>query len=71
MTYLTSSATPAPLASTGIAAGFAGLVDAVRNHFRVRRSMNELRALSQESLRDIGIERSEIERIVQFGRVGY
>ncbi|MCA0317878.1 MAG: DUF1127 domain-containing protein [Proteobacteria bacterium] len=71
MTYMTSSAASAPLASGGIAAGFAGILGAISNHFRVRRSMNELRALSPESLRDIGIERSEIERVVQFGRVGY
>lgn len=71
MTYITSSATSASLASGGITSRLADLVGAVRNHFQVRRSMNELRALSPESLRDIGIERSEIERVVRFGRVGY
>jgi uncharacterized protein YjiS (DUF1127 family) len=65
MTYLTSSTTLAP--STG-PSFFAGIVAGLRNHFQIRRSVNELRALSPEMLRDIGIDRSEIERVARFGR---
>jgi uncharacterized protein YjiS (DUF1127 family) len=71
MTYMTSSASSATLASGGIASRFASFVAAVQEHFQIRRSINELRSLSPEALRDIGIERSEIERVARFGRVGF
>jgi uncharacterized protein YjiS (DUF1127 family) len=70
MTTMTSSPS-ATLASDSIASRLAGFVAAVQEHFLIRRSINELRSLSPEALRDIGIERSEIERVARFGRVGY
>jgi uncharacterized protein YjiS (DUF1127 family) len=71
MAYMTSSTSAAAPASGGIASRLTGFVVAVQDHFQVRRSINELRALSPEALRDIGIERSEIERVARFGRIGY
>ena len=68
MTFITSSAPSATLASSGASSRLAGLASAIGEYFRVRRSINELRSLSPEALKDIGIERSEIERIVRFGR---
>lgn len=65
MTFITSSAS---VSEAGFMARLSALVAPFREYFRVQRSISELRGLSAESLRDIGIERAEIERIVRYGR---
>lgn len=66
MTYIASSTSHSPIAGPS---RFATVIAALRSHFAMRRSINELRALSPEILKDIGIERSEIERVVRYGRI--
>jgi uncharacterized protein YjiS (DUF1127 family) len=66
---MTTSTTSSPaLSSAGFLSSLASLAGRVQEYFRVRKAMEELRSLSPESLKDIGIDRSEIERIVRFGR---
>jgi len=54
--------------------GFARLVrtkrDALRERRRQRRAMEQLRGISDRTLRDIGISRSEIASTVLHGRRG-
>jgi len=45
-----------------------GLFASLADWHRVRRNTLELSSLSDESLKDIGIERSQIERIARYGR---
>jgi uncharacterized protein YjiS (DUF1127 family) len=68
MSMITSTTSSPALSGAGIRSSLASLFGRVQEHFRVRKAMQELRALSPEALRDIGIDRSEIERIVRFGR---
>ncbi|WP_439574604.1 DUF1127 domain-containing protein [Phreatobacter sp.] len=53
---------------TRIAALAGGLFASFADWQRVRRNTLELGSLSDESLKDIGIERSQIERIARHGR---
>ena len=46
------------------------LFENFRNHLRIRRATAALHDLSPELLRDLGIDRSEIERVAKFGRRG-
>ena len=62
------AATTTPLA--GIARLATGLVGTVREHLRIRRATAALNDLSPELLKDLGIDRSEIERVAKFGRRG-
>lgn len=67
MSMMTSSAgslaAPSPLL-----ARLSGLAAALSDFLRVRRGMAELRALSPEMLKDIGVERCEIDRYARYGR---
>jgi uncharacterized protein YjiS (DUF1127 family) len=51
-----------------IRAGLVGLLGALRREREIRRSMNHLASLDEHMLRDIGLTRSDIERVVRFGR---
>lgn len=66
MTFVTVSNT----ASSSLAAPSRlwAIPAAIADYFRVQRTINELRALSPELLRDIGIEAGDIERIARSGR---
>lgn len=71
MSLMTSHA-PSAASESGFLSrvgGFAGsLFAGLADWHRVRRNTLELSALSDESLKDIGIERSQIERIARYGR---
>lgn len=45
-----------------------GLFEAVAEAYAARRTAAELRMLSDHALQDIGISRSEIDRVSRFGR---
>lgn len=47
-----------------------GLLETFRNHLRIRHAAAALNDLSPELLKDLGIDRSEIERVAKFGRRG-
>lgn len=66
MTFVTASNT-AP-SSLSVPAGLRAIPAAIARYFRVRRTINELRALSPALLQDIGIEAGDIERIARAGR---
>ena len=66
MTFMTQSTEAMPASS--LLARLSALPAAVADYLRMRRSMAELRALSPDMLKDIGIERGDIERIVRHGR---
>jgi uncharacterized protein YjiS (DUF1127 family) len=68
MSMITTTTSSSALSGAGFLSSAASLFAGIREHFRVRKAMQELRSLSPEALKDIGIERSEIERIVRFGR---
>lgn len=69
MSIMTSSAeslsTSAPSA---LLARLSGLAAAFSDFLRVRRGMAELRALSPDMLKDIGVDRSQIDRYARYGR---
>lgn len=71
MTFLTSH-TPSAAAQGGFLARLAGLagnlIAALAEARRIRRNAQELGSLSDEALKDIGVERSEIERVARYGR---
>jgi len=46
------------------------LVASLREHLRIRQATAALQDLSPEMLKDLGIDRSEIERVAKFGRRG-
>ena len=46
-----------------IADGFAGLVQHVRTYFERRAAMSMLHAMSDRDLKDIGLSRSDLDRI--------
>jgi uncharacterized protein YjiS (DUF1127 family) len=62
------AATTSP--TTGLVGLAGGLFEAFRNHLRIRRATAALNDLSPELLNDLGIDRSEIERVAKFGRRG-
>lgn len=72
MTFLTSHSPTATgegsiLARMAALAGslFAALAEARRIH----RNARELESLSDEALKDIGVERSQIARVARYGRI--
>ncbi|MGU9981657.1 DUF1127 domain-containing protein [Phreatobacter sp. HK31-P] len=46
------------------------LFSSIREYLRIRRAAAALHDLSPEMLKDLGIDRSEIERVAKFGRRG-
>ena len=71
MTFLTSHAPTelsAPSLSGRAQSFFAGLFAGFIEYRRIRRNTLELGSLSEATLKDIGIDRSEIQRIARLGR---
>jgi len=62
------AATTSPLA--GLVRLATGLAGAIREYLRIRQATAALNDLSPELLKDLGIDRSEIERVAKFGRRG-
>lgn len=54
--------------ASGLGTRFAAWIDAAMAAYRHRRAESELRQLSDAALKDIGIARGEIERVVREGR---
>lgn len=44
------------------------IVAAIAHEFRIRRDMRQLRAMSDHMLKDIGLRRADIAKIVRYGR---
>lgn len=51
-----------------VVSGASSLAAALAKHYRARRAIAELSALNDRMLRDIGVERHDIPRIVRCGR---
>lgn len=68
MTFMTQSAEAVPASGSSLLARLSGLAAAFSDYMRMRRGMAELRALSPDMLKDIGIDRREIDRYARFGR---
>jgi uncharacterized protein YjiS (DUF1127 family) len=44
------------------------LIARIRNERRIRRAVDELMALDDRTLADIGLTRGDVERVVRYGR---
>jgi uncharacterized protein YjiS (DUF1127 family) len=68
MTFMTSHASTAELSTARTPSFLGGLLTKIAEYRRIRRNALELHSLSNETLKDIGLDRSEIQRIARFGR---
>ena len=51
-----------------MADGIATALSAVVKEIRVRRAVHELSGMGEDMLRDIGLTRDDVERVVRYGR---
>jgi uncharacterized protein YjiS (DUF1127 family) len=67
-THVARSPAPGRAVWARARAGLAGLIGALAREREIRRSMKHLASLDDHALRDIGLTRGDIERVVRFGR---